>query len=134
MTGVQTCALPICKAAVDLPDIETFDNDAFAETSETASLYAARPFLEGDVLITYGDILFDEFILRNLISQTQGVTIAVDGGWKMRYRSGAVRDLVVTSDTSDTFGEQQCRLQAIGADLRSLRPASGSACCTCSPR
>ena len=106
-----------CKAAVDLPDIETFDNDAFAETNETASLYAARPFLVGDVLITYGDILFDEFILRNLISQTQGVTIAVDGGWKMRYRSGAVRDLVVTSDTSDAFGEQQCRLQAIGADI-----------------
>ena len=105
-----------CKEAVDLPDIRYFDNDAYASTGEVASLYAARDSLVGDVVIAYGDIVFDDFILRNLLSQTAEINIAVDGGWKLRKRTDARRDLVVTEGEHDPLNLGSCRLLQIGQD------------------
>ena len=105
-----------CREAVDLPDIRYFDNDAYATTGEVASLYAARDYLEGEIVIAYGDIIFDDFILRNLLSQTADINIAVDGGWKLRKRTDARRDLVVTEGEHDPLEMGWCRLRQIGQD------------------
>jgi phosphoenolpyruvate phosphomutase len=104
-----------CKDAIDLADIQYFDNDAYATTGELASLYAAREFLSGDMVIAYGDIIFDEFILRNLLSQGGDISIAVDGGWKLRGRSDAKRDLVATEGAYDPIGLSTCKLTRISA-------------------
>jgi phosphoenolpyruvate phosphomutase len=104
-----------CKQAIDLADIHYFDNDDYATTGELASLYAARDFLRGDVVIAYGDIVFDEFILRNLLSQGGEISIAVDGGWKLRGRTDTKRDLVVTSGAYDPMGLSTCQLVRMGA-------------------
>jgi phosphoenolpyruvate phosphomutase len=103
-----------CKEALDLADIQYFDNDAYAETGELASLFTAREFLEGDTVIAYGDIVFDEFILRNLLSQGGEISIAVDGGWKLRGRTDSKRDLVVTEGAYDPIGLSACKLVQIG--------------------
>jgi phosphoenolpyruvate phosphomutase len=105
-----------CKEAVDLPDIRYFDNDAYATTGEVASLYAARDSLVGEIVIAYGDIVFDDFILRNLLSQTADINIAVDGGWKLRKHTDARRDLVVTEGEHDPLEMGWCRLLQIGQD------------------
>jgi phosphoenolpyruvate phosphomutase len=106
------------KEAVDLANIQTFDNDRFAETGELASLYAAREFLKGDLVIAYGDIVFDDFILGNLLRQTDDITIAVDGAWKLRGRADAKRDLVATSGAYDPLGKGSCQLQAMGPAVK----------------
>jgi|KBSSwiStaDraftv2_1062776.scaffolds.fasta_scaffold156130_1 phosphoenolpyruvate phosphomutase len=115
--GLRTAVVRgYCKDAVDLPDVQYFDNDAYATTGEVASLYAARDYLDGDVVITYGDIVFDEFILKNLLSQTADVNIAVDGGWKLRKSTNPRRDLVVTEAEHDPLDLGSCRLLQIGRD------------------
>ena len=103
-----------CKDAIDLADIQYFDNDEWASTGELASLYTAREFLQGDLGIADGDIGFAEFILRNLLAQTDGIGIAVDGGWKLRERADAKRDLVITEGAYDPVGLSECKLVAIG--------------------
>jgi phosphoenolpyruvate phosphomutase len=103
-----------CKEAIDLPDIHYFDNDAYGTTGEVASLYAAREFLKGDIVIAYGDIVFDDFILSNLLSQTAEINIAVDGGWKLRKSTNPRRDLVVTEAGHDPLDLGSCRLLQLG--------------------
>jgi phosphoenolpyruvate phosphomutase len=103
------------KEAVDLVDLQYFDNDDYAASGELASLYAARSFLEGDLVIAYGDILFDEFILRSLLSHPGDINIAVDVGWKLRGRKDIRRDLVITSGTNDPVHPGGVRLEMIGA-------------------
>jgi len=107
-----------CKEALDLADIQYFDNDAYASTGELASLYAAREFLKGSTVIAYGDIVFDEFILRNLMSQGGDISIAVDGGWKLRKRSDTKRDLVLTDGAYDPIGMTSCKLVQIGGKVK----------------
>lgn len=105
------------KQAIDLADIQYFDNDAYATNGELASLYAAREFLQGDLVIAYGDIVFDEFILRNLLSQESGISIAVDGAFRLRGRTDTKRDLVLTQGTSDPLGLTTCGLVRIGGSV-----------------
>jgi len=105
------------KEAVDLGSLQYFDNDKFAETGELASLYSAREFLTGDLVIAYGDIVFDDFILGNLLRQGGDISISADGGWKVRGRGDNNRDLVVTTGTPDPLGKTNCKLQSIGPAL-----------------
>jgi phosphoenolpyruvate phosphomutase len=105
------------KEAVDLANLQYFDNDRYAETGELASLYTAREFLKGDMVIAYGDIVFDDFILGNLMRQAGEITIAVDGAWKLRGRIDSKRDLVATSGTHDPLGKSTCLLQTIGSNV-----------------
>jgi phosphoenolpyruvate phosphomutase len=106
------------KEAIDLGSLQYFDNDKYAETGELASLYAARDFLKGDLVIAYGDIVFDDFILGNLLRQDGDISLAVDGAWKLRDRGDSRRDLVVTSGAYDPLGKTSCTLQSIGAAVK----------------
>jgi phosphoenolpyruvate phosphomutase len=106
-----------CKQAIDLADIQYFDNDAYESTGELASLFTAREFLKGDMVIAYGDIVFDEFILSNLLSQPGDIRIAVDGGWKLRERTDTKRDLITTEGTYDPIGLSTCKLVRIGGQV-----------------
>ena len=102
------------KDAFTSGDLEYFDNDDYATTGELTSLYAARDFLEGDLVIAYGDIVFDDMILQNLLAHGAGVSVMVDGAWTLRHRNDSVRDLVVTEGSYDPLGATACHLVSVG--------------------
>lgn len=112
------------KEAVKLAGLDYFDNDEFAETGEIFSLYQACDYLEGDTIVAYGDILFDDFILQKLLTHGEGMAIAVDAAWKMRGRTDPIRDLVITEGLDDPLGESRCTLVKAGSEV-SLEEASG---------
>ena len=104
------------KEAMSLPGLAYFDNDQHAETGELYSLYAARDFLKGDLLIAYGDVIFDDFILGNLLNGPGDIRLAVDAAWKLRDRQDPKRDLVQGVGRESPLGDL-CTLVAIGSGL-----------------
>ncbi len=108
------------KEAVNVEGLHYFDNDDFASTGELSSLYAARDFLRGDMIVAYGDIVFDDFILQNLMTAPGAIKIAVDAAWKLRARSDAHRDLVITDGDADPLRDHTCRLLEIGSSNRAV--------------
>ena len=50
------------------------------------SLYVAREFLTGDVLISYGDIVYSEKILKKLTAFDGDIGVAIDKGWEDYWR------------------------------------------------
>ena len=87
------------KDAVDLPTVRMIDNDAYATTGEVASLACAAKLVEGDCLVSYGDILFRRYLLDNLLEAEGDVVLAVDALWRERtqHLTGRIRDLVRAS-------------------------------------
>ncbi len=85
------------KEAIDLVSISTVDNDRFAETGELYSLNCARDALNQATLVTYGDILFRDYMLDALLRAEGDIVIVADALWQDREQSadGLVRDLVV---------------------------------------
>ncbi len=82
------------KAAVTPVGAEVFDNDRYAETGEVQSLIAAESRLKGEVLVSYGDILFRSYILTGLLGAPGDIVVAVDALGRVDHGDGRVRDLV----------------------------------------
>ena len=84
------------KETVNLPSIDYVDNDRYMVTGEVATLACAEKFIKGDVIVSYGDILFRHYILPLLICAEGDIVLAVDALWRERDPDprSHVRDLV----------------------------------------
>ncbi|MEO7502161.1 MAG: phosphoenolpyruvate mutase [Gemmatimonadaceae bacterium] len=66
------------KDTVSFPGISTVDNDEYSTTKELYSLYVARDWIRGNTVISYGDILFKDHVLHELINSESDISIVVD--------------------------------------------------------
>ena len=83
------------KEMINLPSIQTVDNDLYANTGEVASLACAIDRIDGPCIVSYGDILFRSHILDRLLDEPGDIAIAVDALWRDRTSEATdwVRDL-----------------------------------------
>ncbi|MBX3334472.1 MAG: phosphoenolpyruvate mutase [Nitrospira sp.] len=73
------------KEAVTLPNLTYLDNDEFAETGELYSLDKALHARKGgakDLIISYGDVLFNKYIPQALCQEKEDFVIFVDSDWQ----------------------------------------------------
>ena len=106
------------KDQVHAPDVHFVDNDDFASTNELASLAKATAYIEGSLILSYGDILFRRYILSNLLAETGDIVIAVDAAWKERLSSRGVHDYVrATRPYSTRYSEDEVFLEEMSLDL-----------------
>jgi len=66
------------KEAVVFPGIRTVDNDEHAETKELYSLFLARGAIRENTVISYGDIVFRDHVLHELLNTETDISIVVD--------------------------------------------------------
>ena len=64
--------------AIDTAGIRLVINERYAETGELASLACAIDGLETDTLISYGDLLFRSYVLRDLVEGSADFSVVVD--------------------------------------------------------
>ena len=103
---------------VHAPDVEFVENDEFEGTGELLSLSKAIEHLEGETVISFGDILFRKHILNNLLAEPHDIVIAVDAAWERRHGSaGYVDYITATRPYSLRYDEDEAFLTAAGPDL-----------------
>ena len=68
-----------------LKDVEYFFNPKYSETEQLTSMMVARRKIFGDVLIIFGDIIFDSDILKQVLASNDDITIPIDLDWKKSY-------------------------------------------------
>lgn len=73
---------------------KTIDNDQYASTTELGSLALAANEIRGETVISYGDILFKNYILNELLNDTSDITILADED--LGTNSGKYREYVLT--------------------------------------
>ena len=81
--GIKTVAVVrgYGKEQVIATNIKTIDNDEYSETGELYSLFLARENILQNTVISFGDIIFKEFILNELLNDNNDITIIVDADW-----------------------------------------------------
>ena len=75
------------KEAVNLPNLTYVDNEEFADTGELNSLLKALRSKNGkfqDTIISYGDVLFHQYIPQALFQEPDDLVIFVDSQWEER--------------------------------------------------
>ena len=64
--------------AIDTAGIKLVVNEHYAETGELSSLACAVESLESDAVISYGDLLFRSYVLRDLMESKADFSVVVD--------------------------------------------------------
>lgn len=73
--------------AIDIKGVRFVSNTAYERTNMVYSLFCAEHELNDDVIVSYGDILFEERVLRTLITSTADFAIAVDLLWRSLWQA-----------------------------------------------
>ena len=68
-----------------LKDIEYIFNPRYSETEQLASMMVARTKIFDDILVIFGDIVFDGQILQQILASDGDITIAIDLDWEKSY-------------------------------------------------
>ncbi|HTV94735.1 MAG TPA: phosphoenolpyruvate mutase [Steroidobacteraceae bacterium] len=117
--------------AIDKAGIKLAVNERYHETDELASLACAADALESDAVLSYGDILFRSYVLRDLLESDAEFAVVVDSlGAAPGDRT--VRDLAYCSRADDRglFGTQ-VRLEHVASkadpSARELQSPRGAA-------
>lgn len=104
---------------VTAPGARFVDNEDFAGTGELLSLSKAADLIEGSAVISYGDILFRNYILRNLLLDSGDITMVVDAAWQQRSSPRNFQDYIRASHPySIKYTEEEPQLLEIGAHLK----------------
>ena len=74
------------------------DDVKFEEHDILGSLMEAKNHIHDDVIITYSDIIFDERILKSVITKNADIGIAIRDDWKIAYKN---RKLHLTSEAEN---------------------------------
>ena len=69
------------KEKIAFPNVKTIDNDEYENTTELYSLFLARDFIKEDTIISYGDIVFKDYILNDLLNDSNDITLIVDADY-----------------------------------------------------
>lgn len=106
------------KNEVEAPDVKFVDNDAFADTGELYSLYQAIGALKGELVVSFGDILFRRYILNSLLAEAGDIVLAVDAAWQERSNTDPCRDFVTaTRSYSIEYDESEVFLTGLAPDM-----------------
>jgi phosphoenolpyruvate phosphomutase len=107
--------------AIDTAGIKLVVNERHAETGELSSLACAVDKLDSDTVISYGDLLFRSYVLRDLVETKADFSVVVDS-LPMGASNRTVRDFVYCSrgDDRGLFGTPVLLQRVTGeADLGS---------------
>ncbi|MEM5421364.1 phosphoenolpyruvate mutase [Paraburkholderia sp. BR14263] len=92
--------------AIDTAGIKLVRNERFAQTNELASLACAVGALDNDTVISYGDLVFRSYILRDLVESEADFSVVVDSS--PESENSSTRDFAWCSaaDERDLFGSK----------------------------
>lgn len=84
------------KEKIDLPSVKFYDNPDFESKFVLNSIFKAEKELDGSVIISFGDMMFEEGILSKLLGSEKDITIVVDRSWIKSPSLENHPDLVIT--------------------------------------
>ena len=66
--------------------VKSYINPRYAETNMVWTLFCARRELEGDIMVSYGDIVYSRDALQALIASPHDISVIVDLAWERYWR------------------------------------------------
>lgn len=104
------------------PGIELRINPRFAETNMVWTLFCAEADLQGEVIVSYGDIVYSREVLRILLKSEADIAVTIDLDWEIYWRARNENPL---ADAETLKLEPDGRILEIGQKPTSLADIEG---------
>ena len=76
---------------ISLPEIKKIVNKRFESTNMVETLFCAQSELKDSTIVSYGDIIFEEKIVKKLVDSEHDISVVVDEKWhnlwKLRFNN-----------------------------------------------
>ena len=109
-----------CKEKINLPGLRYVDNDAYAESGELFSLACALAQIDdgADLIISYGDVLFNRYIAGWLAATEGDFVVPIDALWRESANRDRHADLACCSEPNSRLSfTHDIHLRQISARL-----------------
>ena len=73
------------KNKINYKGIKYFDNDDYKNNNILNSIFYAEEAINGNIIISYSDILFEPFIVQRTLDSDHDISVVVDIDWKSYY-------------------------------------------------
>ncbi len=73
------------KNKINYKNIKYFDNNDYKDNNILNSIFYGEEVLNGDVIISYSDILFESFVVNRLMQSNHDISVVVDIDWREYY-------------------------------------------------
>ena len=97
-------------------------NTRYAETNMVWTLFCAESELEGDVIISYGDIVYSQEVLQSLLASNADIAVSIDLEWEAYWRA---RNEDPLDDAETLKMHSDGRIYEIGGKPKSLKEIEG---------
>ena len=108
--------------SVNIPNVKIYHNENFDTTNMVSTLFCAKKELDGEVIVSYGDIVFEISILKELLISKDDFSIVVDKKWK-NYWSMRFKDPI--NDVESLRLDRDEQILDIGKKVTSLDVIQG---------
>jgi phosphoenolpyruvate phosphomutase len=107
------------RSAIRLSNLRLIENNEYARGSILVSYLKAAQHLKGACVISFGDILYETHILRDLLEQDGDIVLAVDTSWWQGYKLNREIDAVIGEAAPvDNYLHERCvRIKALGVQI-----------------
>ncbi len=97
------------KELINIDGVQMIDNVEFKSTGILHSLMCAEKYMDSKVVISYGDVYFENAILDLLLRSHEDITIVVDSSCKSKnYCSSKLFDLVIEDGVPQNLKRKLC--------------------------
>tara|TARA_Y100001936_G_C16044531_1_gene653779 strand:+ start:981 stop:1775 length:795 start_codon:yes stop_codon:yes gene_type:complete len=72
---------------INLPNITYFQNQNYDTTNMVETLFCAKEKLDGSVIVSYGDIIFEQSVMKKLMSSDEDISVVIDKNWKSLWNA-----------------------------------------------
>jgi len=97
-------------------------NTRFSETNMVWTLFSAEEELEGNVIVSYGDIVYSQEVLHKLISSKEDIAVVIDKDWESYWRA---RNEDPLDDAETLRVDQDGRIYDIGNRPSAIEEVQG---------
>ena len=73
------------KNKINYKDIKYFYNDDFENNNILNSIFYAEEEINGNIIISYSDILFEPFVVKRALDSDHDISVVVDIDWRKYY-------------------------------------------------
>ncbi|RZD48871.1 MAG: hypothetical protein CXT78_00335 [Thaumarchaeota archaeon] len=108
---------------INFPNVQTFLNEKYDQTNMLESLFCAEDKIDDKVIISYADIIFEERILKKLISSKEDITLVVDTEW-LNYWKLRIDDPLDDAHETVTINNDG-NIISIGQDVKNVNDVNG---------
>ncbi len=98
-----------------------FSNDKYDSTNMVTTLFAAKEYMDDDLIISYSDIVYKKDILKKLIKSDQEIGVIVDRRWRDLWNKRMDNPL----DDAETLKIKNGKIIEIGKKAKNYNQIEG---------